>query len=268
VVRILGKLAVSLAASGIAGTGPALAQPPAPAWVVDWGEHFCTLVRRADAAVPFEIGLNQLPGGTGAHMVLLPHGSATLPSDITDIALLPSSRSFPVRPRFQERPSGRVLILYGLPTEFRDALANAVTLELRSADAARLRVPLGRPTAAVAAHRRCVVEVAREWGIDEAALGALQRGPVSTNNYGFHANDYPALALRDSNQGRVVARIDVNAEGRAAGCTIVGSSGSRPIDTRTCEVVLRRARFTAPLDAHGRPTSVRFVALITWLIES
>ena len=132
----------------------------------------------------------------------------------------------------------------------------------------RLRAPLGRPTEAIAAHRRCLSEVAREWGIDEAALRALQRRPTSTNQFGFHSNDYPAPALRDSNQGRVVARINVNAEGRATECTIVGSSGSRLIDTRTCEVVLRRARFTVPLDSAGRPTSARFVALITWLVES
>lgn len=261
---------LALAAALLAQQSETMSPPPAgrTPWQVDWGEHYCTLIRRADAAARFEVGLSMLPGERYAQMIILPRGSAPLPARITAVALSPGGTAFEIIPRYEERGGGRALVLYRLPAEFREALARAAAIELRSGPETRLRIPVTAPRQGVAALNRCTSEVAREWGIDEAALRTLQRWPGSTNNLGLQTRDYPSAALRANIQGRVAVRITVTPEGRAADCRVVGSSGNAPLDTRTCEAIRSRARFSIPLDAAGQPTSATIVTLITWSLPS
>ena len=78
--------------------------------------------------------------------------------------------------------------------------------------------------------------------------------------------DYPVAALRAEQQGTVEFRLDVSAEGRVTGCTITSSSGSSALDSATCSLLVRRARFTPALDRQGRPTTGTVESRIRWAI--
>ena len=66
-------------------------------------------------------------------------------------------------------------------------------------------------------------------------------------------NDYPMSALANREQGRVEFRLDVGANGRVIGCTITRSSRSSVLDSTTCTILRRRARYTPARNSNGMP---------------
>src|SRR5205085_8847518 len=247
-----------IAAALVAQPLAAAAQPPAPApapargpapaptfrpWQVDWGQYYCSMIRKAEPGRRFATAFITSPGGTGTSLTLVPEAGQQAPGDVDTIVLIPAGPSFHVSHRDDSRERMTLRRLYGLPQDFRDALPASTEMQLRSGAQIRARVPLDGVRAALGALRQCLGEVAREWGIDEAALAALSRRPTTTNTYGITPNDYPTRALREATQGHVIMRIAVSTEGRATACTIVATSGSPEIDHVACSVALQRGRF-------------------------
>jgi hypothetical protein len=262
-------LAAALLSAPIAGPAPAQQPPatpsPAPAarpWQADWGQYYCSLIRKPEAGRPFATAFVMIPGMAGMHIALIPEGGAPAPTGVDGVALLPAGTSFAVTASEEIQDRLVVQRLYGLSLGFDDLLAGATALELRSGGRTRARVPLDGVRSALAAHRRCMDEVAREWGLDQVALAALSRRPNSNNGLGLGVSDYPDAALRRATQGRIVLRIAINARGRATACTPVATSGSPQIDVTTCRIALRRGRFDPALDAAGRPVAVQAVFLV------
>lgn len=250
----------------------ALAQTPAAApvapaarpWQVDWGRYYCSVIRKAEADRPFATAFVTIPGRANTYIALVPDANGRIPTGVSDVVLLPAGRSFHVGSIEEGSRRAPYQKLYDLPVDFLEQLAGAEALELRTGRQVRARVPLGGVRAALTSYRRCVTEVAAEWGVDLVALAALSRRPESTNALGFRVDDYPVALLASAIDGRVVLRVDVSAEARATGCAAVASSGSAAIDSNACQVVLRRARFTPALDAAGRAVAARAVFLVTF----
>jgi TonB family protein len=80
--------------------------------------------------------------------------------------------------------------------------------------------------------------------------------------------DYPAAALRAEEQGNVRVALDVAADGRVTGCTVVESSRSATLDSATCRILTARARFTPARDAAGEPTTDRFETALAWRLNA
>jgi TonB family protein len=258
-------VAALLAAPFAVARQPARAPAPAPAapafrpWQVDWGQYYCSMIRKAEPGRPFATAFITSPGGTGTTIRLVPERGQRAPGNIDTVVLMPAGSPIHVTSndiRYQQRDITLVRI-YGLPPAFREALAGASELQLRNGERLQARVPLDGIRDALAALRQCHVEVAREWGIDTAALAALSRQPTqSENNFGLTPNDYPPQALRQATQGHVIMRLTVSAEGRVTACAIVATSGSPEIDSTACRISLQRGRFNPALDAAGGPVAI------------
>jgi TonB family protein len=263
--RLSLALAAALVASPIAAA--AQQQPPAPAaparppgpWQVDWGQYYCSMIRRSEPGRPFHTAFVMTPGGTATGVTLVPEAGQQAPGDVDTLVLLPGGAPMHVSSNDDRRRERRITLIryYGLPPGFRDALSGARELQLRHGDQVRATVPLGGIGNALASLRQCSATVSREWGLDEAALAALSRRPTTTNALGLEVNDYPEAALRTATQGQVTARVGVSAEGRATECAIVASSGSPAIDNTVCHVAMTRGRYDPALDAAGRPVAMR-----------
>ena len=76
--------------------------------------------------------------------------------------------------------------------------------------------------------------------------------------------DYPASALAARQQGIVRFRLFVGPDGRVAGCAILRSSGSSALDSATCQLIRRRARFTPALDSNGNAAAGTVDDQIAW----
>jgi protein TonB len=77
-------------------------------------------------------------------------------------------------------------------------------------------------------------------------------------------DDYPAAALRNSQQGRTSFRLDIGADGRPTGCSIVQSSGSSDLDQAACRTLMHRAHFNAARDAAGMPVPSTYANNVLW----
>ena len=93
--------------------------------------------------------------------------------------------------------------------------------------------------------------------------GAEPRGnPGSWAN----SNDYPARALREEREGITRFTVQVNAQGRVTSCSVTGSSGHSDLDSTTCSLIQRRARFRPATDGQGNPTSDTWSSAVRWEI--
>lgn len=109
-------------------------------------------------------------------------------------------------------------------------------------------------------------DIAGEGG-DLAPGNVSARARANLANY-FSADDYPAAALRNGEQGRVGFAVEVDATGRVSACRVTESSGSALLDSTTCQIIRRRARYTPARDARGAVTAGRDQASITWRLPS
>lgn len=78
--------------------------------------------------------------------------------------------------------------------------------------------------------------------------------------------DYPAQALKASQQGTTGFRVDYDANGVPTACTITVSSGVASLDETTCKIVVLRARFTPGTDRKGRTVGGSYTNRVRWVI--
>jgi periplasmic protein TonB len=83
----------------------------------------------------------------------------------------------------------------------------------------------------------------------------------------FSADDYPAEALAQGEQGTVAVRLTVDERGRVTRCEVTVSSGSDALDSRTCEILSSRARFKPARNESGHPVADTYTQRITWRLE-
>jgi protein TonB len=80
---------------------------------------------------------------------------------------------------------------------------------------------------------------------------APARGPIAAL---FTDRDYPREARKDRLQGVVLPKFTVGTNGRVTDCKIVQSSGYKILDDATCNILMKRGRFTPARDSLGRVT--------------
>jgi TonB family protein len=78
-------------------------------------------------------------------------------------------------------------------------------------------------------------------------------------------DDFPVAAIRSGVQGGTVYfRLSIGTDGRVQGCAVTRSSGYDLLDSTTCRLMVRRARFTPATDPQGRPRTDEFDGYIEW----
>ena len=94
---------------------------------------------------------------------------------------------------------------------------------------------------------------------------AASKGDIRTV---FSADDYPVSAQRNGEEGTVQAQLTVDESGRVADCKVLRSSGSEALDSATCGILERRARFIPARDAKGKSVASTVVTPpIRWQLE-
>lgn len=96
-----------------------------------------------------------------------------------------------------------------------------------------------------------------------AAPQAADRCGIDDGVRWFEDSDYPEARARGE-RGVVVYRLQVDAEGCVTGCDIVEPSGIASIDTLTCPLLMRRARFSPALNAEGAPVPSIYTGARWW----
>ena len=84
----------------------------------------------------------------------------------------------------------------------------------------------------------------------------------------FSDDDYPESAKSRGEQGTTSVALTIGTDGRVAGCSINSSSGSNTLDSTTCSVIKRRARYSPAKDQNGQPIQGTGSARIKWVLPS
>ena len=71
----------------------------------------------------------------------------------------------------------------------------------------------------------------------------------------FSADDYPASAQAAGAEGTAQAELTIGPDGRVVGCSLTRSTGNSALDSATCNILRRRAKFTPARDSNGNPTT-------------
>jgi protein TonB len=84
----------------------------------------------------------------------------------------------------------------------------------------------------------------------------------------FSTDDYPASAQASGAEGTVQASITIGTDGRVQSCNIIRSSGNSALDSATCNIIRRRAKFVPAKDSNGNATTDTITTPpITWRLE-
>ena len=84
----------------------------------------------------------------------------------------------------------------------------------------------------------------------------------------FSADDYPAAAQAAGAEGTAQAELTIGADGRVVGCNLTRSTGNSALDSATCNILRRRAKFTPARDSNGNATGDTVTTPpITWRLE-
>lgn len=99
-----------------------------------------------------------------------------------------------------------------------------------------------------------------------AAFAAKGPVPKGSRAQWMAGAEYPDAALRGAESGSVTVKLAVNTEGRIAACDVLKSSGSRSLDTATCRILERSARYTPATDAAGQPVAATDQHTVRWAL--
>jgi TonB family protein len=94
----------------------------------------------------------------------------------------------------------------------------------------------------------------------EATTPQWQDGAASL----IRPDDYPASAQVNREQGLVRFRLTVGTTGQVVGCEVLQSSGSSALDSATCNIMRRRAKFTPARSATGKPVEGFVEEQVRW----
>ena len=146
-----------------------------------------------------------------------------------------------------------------------EARVTGVTLDIRGKRAVRLEFgSLAKPFAEM---RKCVDSLVTSWGYDPAQQAAATRpvSPVTEPQGWLNSGDYPPGALFQGHNGLVQFRLDVDPEGKVAGCYVLARTNPDDFADITCRAISKRARLRPALDAQGMPMRSFWVCKVHWL---
>lgn len=110
-----------------------------------------------------------------------------------------------------------------------------------------------------------------DFGIPQPAPSASPFAPISATPRGKPGNwvtnaDYRPRWIREELSGSARFTLAIDASGKVSGCTITRSTGYAALDTATCDLVTKRARFDAALDGNGKPVAGSYSNTVNWNI--
>jgi TonB family protein len=166
------------------------------------------------------------------------------------------------------------------PSDFPIMMA-AVTAEIGSDG----RVSACRPTPGINPNRAGAEDCGRMRKREFDPQASEITAPRSLTNYGFFylrgvaprprlvnlaalfgADDYPADAIAQSREGRVLTEITVAPDGRPSGCAIKESSGTPSLDAAACARLVDGGRYEAARDAQGHAVRGSLVQGVRWAL--
>lgn len=132
-----------------------------------------------------------------------------------------------------------------------------------------LTLQLGAMPAALKAISVCTADLVKLWGLDPAQQANLASRPTPVGSPGdwLRPGDYPTNSASKGEQALIHFRLMVDAEGKPTQCAIQTATQTPQIKALTCQLMMKRARFTPARDQSGAAVASYYVNLALWVVE-
>ena len=271
-MRRLVPLLFLISAAPSNAQSPAKPLEPQGPWKVDYADDECRLIRT------FGLGDQQivlrLARGSGLQqfdMVIAGSSIPKLPKQVNVTLNLVGqgkeqqfsgySMQIPNRPE-------RFLLWYDGESQLLGDFTDNQVITVKAGPEFSVSLHLASGRSAIQALDTCHADLLSSWGLDVASLKAAKTPPRPLGYPGNWATtaDYPAESLRKAQTGIVRFLLVVGPDGKPQKCTIARSSGIPVLDTTTCQLMMRRAKFKPAGDANGQPIASYYLSRVRWLI--
>jgi hypothetical protein len=263
-------------AAGLAmllSTGVAEAQPPERDAIGDWALERaparCVISRRyGSSEAQVTLGIKAPPRGDAVQIVVLRPGhrnriEQTRARILVDARTVETTAlSYPLDARGR-----RVAHLINLSGEDSSALRNARELQLRVTDGINRSFSLGAMAEAWKQLDSCLERLRKDWNLGEVEYARLATGPEPLVPLSalLGDEDYPISAARANQGGSTGIILLIDEKGAVKDCTLTETSGFSTLDSRSCSLLLDRARFKPATDLRGRPVKGAIRTRISWV---
>lgn len=115
----------------------------------------------------------------------------------------------------------------------------------------------------------CVSDLLVQWGFSLQQQAELASFPVPKKDiYSYvKSDDYPSSAIARGASGKVDFHLVVGTDGRPKSCFVDRSSGHVDLDGASCQVYLKRARFSPALNNAGHPIEAPYAITLRWSLD-
>ncbi|WP_077148853.1 energy transducer TonB [Sphingopyxis sp. KK2] len=115
---------------------------------------------------------------------------------------------------------------------------------------------------------RCHEALLADMGIDTALARAtpVMPKPAAYGRRWVTHSDYPVSAIQSRLEGEVGFLITVGSDGSVSECRIVKSSGHDILDSSTCDLIRRRAKFDPARNENGEAVAGYYLSKIQWSV--
>ncbi len=136
-----------------------------------------------------------------------------------------------------------------------------------TASSMRLTLHTNSMGAPLAAMRKCISNLVRDWSLDPAQQDALSKRvqPLAKPGYWLRSSDYPVGALAMGENAIVRFRLMVGADGSPTQCFVQQATMSPEFIKLTCDLLMRRARFSPAHDHEGKPVASYYANSVRWM---
>lgn len=151
-------------------------------------------------------------------------------------------------------------------SEALEARTNSITISLSGQKTYRIETgSLGAPLQAM---RECTDSLVESWGYNPKSNAKLAKRatPVGNPASWMTTRDYPPGALRATQSGIVQFRLDVDATGKIAGCSVLSHFKPDAFSDITCGLLSKRAHFKPAIDETGHPVKSYYINQIRFVI--
>jgi len=112
---------------------------------------------------------------------------------------------------------------------------------------------------------KCLDQLRTVYKVSNADLAAIVTKPKAELAAFFSTEDYPREAWSTGKGGTVGVLIWVEATGRVSTCEVIETSAAPVLEKATCDVLIKRGKFTPGKDAAGRAVRAPNFARVRWM---
>jgi len=112
---------------------------------------------------------------------------------------------------------------------------------------------------------KCLDQLRTAYKVSSTDLAAIVSEPKAERAAVFSTEDYPYEAYSTGKGGTVGVLFWIEATGRITTCEVIESSAAPVLEKATCDVLIKRARYSPARDAAGRPVRAPSFTRVRWM---